>query len=616
MELRDEPHDRDLRAGLAERRPDPFRPKSDEVKLDDDKKADAKKDDKKKDDDKKDEAKKAPEPIAIDFDGMRHAGRARPGGRGQLRGLTAVKGYLIYVRRSAPYYGRAPESKPEIKIYDLDRSGRNRRSSPRPGNYAISFDGKKILAQVGHGFALYDAKPESKDKKDISTAGLMVDRVPREEWREVFEEVWRRYRDFFYAKNMNGYDWPALKNRYEPLVDYVAHRSDLNYVIGEMIGELNNGHTYIEGGDWDKPPRAPVGLLGAKITWDAKAGRYRLSKIFHGENEEPRYRSPLDEIGVDVKEGDFLLAVDGEPLKADEDPFALLVDRAQDPITLTIASKDDVKATRDVKVTPIRSEAELLYLDWTQRNRAYVDAKTGGKVGYMQLPDMGSNGAREFIKWFYPQARKNGLIVDDRANGGGNISQWVIDRLSRKLLGLEYGRTAEDPRHVPRSRHARADGLPDQRDQRLGRRHLPVHVPQLRPRAVDRQAHVGRRHRNFGARAADRRWNRVRPAVREHVEGRAPRRRGRGCVPRHRGRQRSRLRDRRQGQPARPRDRGGLEAAREGPARIPAAARGPGQDEIGLCLAALVQFHLRRREKQLIHRDFLEEGQAESCRIW
>lgn len=439
----------------------PFAPKSDEVKLEGEKSEDElretkkqeektgdKQGDKEKKDDKK-ESKKPVPPTKIDFDGLGARVARVPIEADNYGGLTAAKGLLVYVHTGAPYYGRPSEAKPEIRIYDLDK----RKESTlveTTGNYALSSDGKKLLSQTEGGYVLYDATPTGKDsKKPVSTAGLFVDRDPRAEWKEIFNEVWRRYRDYFYAKNMNGYDWAALKKRYEPLVDDVAHRSDLNYVIGEMIAELNSGHTYIEGGDWAKPDRAPVGLLGAKIEWDAKAGRYRLAKIFRGQNEEARYRSPLTEIGVDVKEGDFLLAIDGNELKANEDPFALLVNRAANPVTLTVASKDDAKATREVKVVPTRDEGALVYLDWTEHSRAYVDAKTGGRIGYMHVPNMGGEGAREFIKWYYPQSRKQGLVVDDRANGGGNISQWIIDRLSKKLLGLDYPRNAEDPGTYP-----------------------------------------------------------------------------------------------------------------------------------------------------------------------
>lgn len=437
----------------------PFAPKSDEVGSDDEKKGDAKKDaDKKdegkkeegkKDEDKKDDKKKAPEPTKIDFEGLAERVARIPVEADNLGGLTAVKGYVIYVRGGAPYYGRQSDTKPSIHVYDLDKR-KDATLVEEAGSYAVSADGKKILVESSGGYALYDASPSGKDsKKSVSTGGLYVDRVPREEWREVFDEVWRRYRDFFYAPNMHGNDWKGIKAQYAPLVDHVAHRSDLNYVIGEMIAELSAGHTYIEGGDWDNPPRAPVGLIGARIDWDAKAGHYRLGKIWKGENEEGRYRNPLREIGVDAHEGDFLLAVDGVDLRPDEDPYKLFVNKASDPITLTLASKDDAKATRKVKVNPTRDEGSLIYLDWTERNREYVAKATGGKVGYMHIPNMGADGAREFVKWYYPQARMNGMIVDDRANGGGNISQWVIDRLSKKLIGLSYSRTYEDPGTYP-----------------------------------------------------------------------------------------------------------------------------------------------------------------------
>ena len=437
----------------------PFAPLSDEVKGDDDKKdaKDEKKDDKKadkKDGDKdaKDEKDKKDEPkppTKIDFEGLASRVARVPIDGEDYSGLSATKGYLIYVKSSAPFNGRTPERKPQLRVYDLEKRKETTLVEDING-YAISRDGKKVLVVSDGSYALYDATPTGKDsKKAVSTSGLMVDRVPRDEWRNAFNEVWRRYRDYFYAENMHGYDWKALRDQYAPLVDYVAHRSDLNYVLGEMIAELNVGHTYIDGGDWQKPARAPVGLLGAQLELDPAKKLYRISRIFKGHNEEPRYRSPLTEIGVDVKEGDWLLAVDGDAFVPNEDPFKLLVNRAANPVTLTVAPKDDPKATRQVKVNPIRDEASLIYLDWTEKNRAYVAKATGGRVGYMHIPNMGADGAREFVKWFYPQATMNGLVVDDRANGGGNISSWIIERLRRKVLGVRYARTAEDARTYP-----------------------------------------------------------------------------------------------------------------------------------------------------------------------
>ena len=185
--------------------------------------------------------------------------------------------------------------------------------------FHVSDDGKKIMVHFERDYKLFDAKPEGKaNPKIVSTANLLVDRVPQQEWAEIFNEVWRRYRDFFYVKNMHGYDWNALRLQYATLIPFVAHRSDLNYVLGEMVSELSTSHSYIEGGDFDMPKRAQVALPGALFELDKAAGRYRISKIFRGQNEEEVYRSPLTEIGVDAREGDYVLAIDGEDLTTDK----------------------------------------------------------------------------------------------------------------------------------------------------------------------------------------------------------------------------------------------------------------------------------------------------------
>lgn len=436
----------------------PFAPLSDEVNKDDAKAdeggaakepaGDAKDKNKSKAPEKDKEANPK-EPIKIDFDGLADRVARVPIEGENYGGLSLAKGFLFYVKGGAPFYGRDSEQKTQLKVYDLDKRKEAMLLDDVNG-YALSADGKKLLVAASDGYALYDAAPTGKDsKKAVSTAALAVDRIPKEEWRCAFNEVWRRYRDFFYAPNMHGYDWEALRKQYAPLVDHVAHRSDLNYVIGEMIAELNVGHAYIEGGDWTLPKRAPVGLLGARLDFEPATKRYKLGKIWAGANEEPGFRNPLREIGVDVKEGEYLIAIDGRELTASEDPFKLLVDKADNPLELTISATADAKSTRKVKVTPTRDEHKLVYLDWVEKNRAYVAKQTGGKVAYMHLPDMGAGGAREFVKQFYPQARMNGMVVDDRSNGGGNISAWVIERLRRKLLGIEYARTYEDPGTYP-----------------------------------------------------------------------------------------------------------------------------------------------------------------------
>jgi len=262
--------------------------------------------------------------------------------------------------------------------------------------------------------------------------------VPAQEFEEIFNETWRKYRDFFYVKNMHGYDWKAMGDRYRALLPYVAHRSDLNYVLGEMVAELNVGHAYIQGGDFQLPDRPKVALPGARFELDDKAGRYRIATIFSGQNEEEKYRAPLTEVGVDAKVGDYVLAIDGVELEGSDNPYRLLQHKT-DPVTLTLNSKPTVDGARKVTFKPIFDESALLYLDWTTGNRDKVAKATGGRVGYIHIPDMGADGAYEFIKWWYPQIRKEGMIVDVRSNGGGNISEWIIERLDSKLLGTAFG---------------------------------------------------------------------------------------------------------------------------------------------------------------------------------
>jgi len=408
----------------------------------------AKKDDKGKDEKGKDgEKKKEPKPVKIDFDGLAERVSRVPIDADNIDSLGANKGHLIYTTSGAGFYGRDSYADSSLKVYDLEEREASELTTDVDG-WALSADGAKLLVRQGRSYSLYDAKPKAKEKKPVSTAELYVDRVPAQEWLEVFNEVWRRYRDFFYVRNMHGYDWNALGNRYRELVKYVAHRSDLNYVLGEMVSELSVGHAYIEGGDYEVPARPRVALPGARLELDAAAGRYRIAKIFAGDNEEPKYRSPLTEVGVDARVGDYVLAVDGVDLPANENPYRLLRNRTN-AVTLTLNDRPVLEGARKVEYVPIDAEDDLIYKEWVDGNRAKVAAMTDGKVGYMHIPDMGAPGAYEFIKWFYPQLDKHGMIVDVRSNGGGNISQWIIERLDSKLLGTRFGYISEHPTTYP-----------------------------------------------------------------------------------------------------------------------------------------------------------------------
>ena len=379
--------------------------------------------------------------LTIDFDGLAGRVARAPIGADNFGGLAAKPGFLIYSLGSAPYYGRQGDRPTQLKLYSI-KDRRETVLAEDGAGWTISRDGSKILARQGPGFNLYDTTPQgAQTRKAVSTAGLVVDRVPAEEWNQIFNEVWRRYRDWFYVPNMHGYDWVALREQYKPQLKYVAHRSDLNYVIGEMVSELAVQHAYVEGGDFQIPPRPRVGLPGARFELDKTAGRYRITKIFAGENQEDLYRSPLKEIGVNINVGDYVLAIDGVELKGTDDPYRLLRNKADNPVSLTVNSKPSMEGSRTVSYRPITDETNLIYLDWVERNRKRVADATGGRVGYIHIPDMGANGIREFIKWYYPQIDKEGLVVDVRANGGGNVSRMLIERLRRKLLGVNYGRT-------------------------------------------------------------------------------------------------------------------------------------------------------------------------------
>ena len=395
-------------------------------------------------------ARPAGKPLVIDFDGI--AGRVTrvPVSSEDYRGLNANKGNLIYVRGAAGFNGRDSYARPTLILYSI----KDREESvivEGVGGYALSADGSKLLVGAGgpnpH-YDLYDAKPKVKDKKTVPTKDLYVDRVPAQEWNEIFEETWRRYRDWFYVKNMNGYDWQAIHDQYQALMPFVAHRWDLTYVLDEMVAELNNSHLYIEGGDYETPARQPVGLAGARFEVDQAAGRYRIAKIYRGHNEEDKYRSPLTEVGVDAHVGDYVLAIDGQELKAGDNIYQRLRNK-KDPVTLTLNTRPALDGARKTTYTPIVSEASLIYLDWVLGNADRVAKMTDGRVGYMHLPDMGAPGMYEFIKWFYPQIRKEGMVVDVRSNGGGNISQQLIERLHRKILGTNWSKWRDDPGTYP-----------------------------------------------------------------------------------------------------------------------------------------------------------------------
>jgi tricorn protease len=379
-------------------------------------------------------------PVRVDWQGLEARVASVPVAVGSLSRLLATEGRLLYFREGA-------KGRPALCLFD---AATRTESVLAEGvdDWVASAEGTHVLVRKNGEFTLLEARSRPGEGRPVSTRRLVVDAVPAEEWAQIFDEVWRRYRDFFYARNMHGRDWRALGERYRPLLRYVTHRSDLTYLLSELAGELNVGHAYLGGGDYFQPQRPRPGLPGALFQLDPVAGRYRIQRIYRGANEEPGYRSPLTEVGVDAQVGDYVLAIDGQELKAGDDPYRLLRNRDR-IVTLTLNAQPVLAGARRVSYLPVESETALRYLDFVLRSRDRVTALSGGRLGYLHLPDMGEAGLAEFVKWYFPQIRKAGLIVDVRGNRGGSQSQAILESLGRKLLGVNFRAGSDRARTYP-----------------------------------------------------------------------------------------------------------------------------------------------------------------------
>ena len=388
-------------------------------------------------------------PEVINFDGIEKRVVKVPLPADNYNNLAANKGNLIYTVNGAFYNGRQSEIQPSLRIYSIKDRKETTLVTPA-GSYALSSDGSKLMTGGQGGFAVYDANPAGeRSRKAVSTAGMVTEVDPVKEWNQIFNEVWRRYRDWFYVENMHGFNWEQLREEYKKWLPYVSHRSDLNYVLSEMQSELTVQHAYIDGGDFNLPPRVRVALPGARFELDKASGRYKISKIFGGQNEEDIYRSPLTEVGSTANVGDFVLAINGEDITGSRDIYSYLRGKADTTVTFTVNSTPSMIGSHSVTFRPVTSESDLVYMDWVDNNRRRVDEMSGGRLGYLHIPDMGPAGIREFIKWYYPQLNKEGLVVDVRANGGGNVSRMIIERLGRKVLGMNFTRGNQDATTYP-----------------------------------------------------------------------------------------------------------------------------------------------------------------------
>jgi tricorn protease len=438
----------------------PFAPESDEVKSEEkkegseEKKATEEKGEKGEKGGKKEKAgkgekgkeeKKKVEPTKIDLEGIEERIAVFPMQPGNYFGLRAAKGAVYYMSGTLTTLTGGPEGPSnELHVFDMEKR-KDAVLLSGISDYDLSPDGSKILYVAGEKYGIVDAKPGTTAKVGdgaLNTGDMQMRLDHRAEWKQIYDEAWRLERDFFYVPNMHGVDWPAMKKKYEVLLPYAAHRTDLTYLIGELIGELNIGHTYVGGGDSPRPKSVPIGLLGCDYQVDRASGRYRIDRILLGQNWTDSRRSPLTEPGVDVKEGTYLLKIDGKDLQAPVVPDDLLQGKAGMAVILTVNGKPGPEGAREVKVKPLSDEADLRYYDQIERNRRRADSLSGGKIAYVHIPNMGGDGLNEFVRQYYPQIRKQGLIIDARNNGGGFVSELIIERLRRVLAGLGNARNS------------------------------------------------------------------------------------------------------------------------------------------------------------------------------
>ena len=395
------------------------------------------KDEAKKDEAKKDEAK-TPAPVEIDLDGFEARAVVLPPKAGNYGNLQAVSGKVLY--RRGPRTGSADE-KSQLVYFDLGER-EEKTIAPDVLAYQVTADGKKVLVASEKKFAIVDVKADQKLDKPMRTGEMEALVDPAAEWRQMFADAYRFERDFFYDPNLHGVDWKGLRDRYAKLIDASVTRWDVNFVLGEFIGELNASHTYNGGGDVETAPSRGVGMLG--VDWEVADGAYRIKRIVRGGAWDADARSPLAQPGVDVKAGDYVLAVNGVPLDASRDPWAAFQGLAGATVALTVNGKPTLEGSRQVIVKCLDDEVDLRYREWIDQRRRRVEEATGGRAGYVYVQSTGVNAQNELLRQFMAQWRKEGLIIDERFNSGGQIPDRFIELLNRPMLAYWAVRNGQD----------------------------------------------------------------------------------------------------------------------------------------------------------------------------
>ncbi|MCI4397598.1 MAG: PD40 domain-containing protein [Acidobacteria bacterium] len=384
---------------------------------------------------------KAPVAVKIDVEGFESRAVLLPPKAGNYANLAAAPGKILYLRM--PCSGAAEDARMPVVYYDLKEREEKTVLDDAKG-FAVTANGEKLLVSHGDDFSIVDVAPDQKLDKKLDLSGLEMTVDPRAEWKQIFNDAWRFERDFFYDPNMHGVDWNLMRKRYGALIGQCVTRWDVNFVLGELIGEINSSHTYRGGGDSPKPPERPVGLLGCDFRLEN--GAFRITKIYAGAQWNVAVRSPLNEPGALVKEGSYLLAVNGSPLDPKADPWAAFEGLAGKTAELAVNDKPAMEGARKVLVKTLNEEedARLRNLAWIESNRLKVEKESNGRLGYIYVPDTMPEGQNELYRQFMGQITKEGLVIDERFNSGGQIPDRFIELLNRPILNYWHVRDGRD----------------------------------------------------------------------------------------------------------------------------------------------------------------------------